>query len=1137
MTITTGYDGGPNATETITNSVGGNDTDSLTVFVSTPYPYLTSAGGYDAGATGGPVTTSIIPALNGTGFVEIQTPYAYQTFTTGYDAGFAVDNVTQSTLTRTVSASRQDNRTGTVFISTPYDFITVFSGTDEGENGTSTFTTSSSAVGTPPVGTVTFVTPYRYFRITQIYPGQGVITTPVTSTQLPNNDTTTGLIIVQTQPPLATITSGYPGTNTTTSTIVIPSGSQQGTIAVLTPYEYATSTVFFDNGPNGTLTQVQTSFPGPSESVGTIITSLPYPYVFQTTGYNAGAGGSATITQTIPPNSLTPTGTVLTSTPFVYQQSTTSYDGGPGSNSTIIQTIIPSGTESGQVITSIPIVYVFITTDYDDGPNGTATATTIAPSGTGGGTVINYIPDPYITQSTTYDGGPNAVATLTTTIPASAGASRTGTIAISTPAVYQTTTVGYDAGARQFQTITSVVSATSGQAPSVVISTPQPYITITSQFNLTEHTDIQRSTISAGPSGTGTVLIDPPNSYIIEYVTNDQGPAGSARITQTILPSGTASGTYIVTVPYRYVTETTGADLGNTATAAQTTTITPNSSRTIGTVLVQTPIAYITSTIGTDEGPGGSITASSTQPGASGSPPTYFVLTPYPYSTFTTSYDNGFAGTATVVTTISVTNSRFGSVITSTPGLYATRTTGYDAGPIGGSTITSEASAAQNADNKGTVYISTPYPYITQFSTTDVGPGGTPSPTASTIPATGIPTPTGTVISYIAANYITTTVAYGGSIIISAPITSTVPPNSANSQGTVQIQTQSSPVTSVTGYDAGPGGTAVITSTTVPPSTAPTVFISTPFPYVTSTSSNSAAFTSTARPSGGIQTGTVIIYTTATVVSSSSTFAPVPTFNCPTDGYFVAVQTNVPSFFSVNIATGQRTLIKSPLGDGTSINAIGCRFSLPFYIPSSPSRTFPLSLADNALDNTLYGVQNTSPAPRIIRIGADGTVVGARTLPVAPGAYNTGDVDENGEFWIAYQGKNWVHLRLSDQTIIDSGTATLSLSIFDWAYVPGGGNFLYAIAVDGSGQTFLYRFNRTSHTWAQVGAGYGAIYPANGVVGAVYASQDGFLYGSENTQGKTYKFTLDGNTSSFVIQGPTATSNDGAHCINNGAGV
>lgn len=180
-------------------------------------------------------------------------------------------------------------------------------------------------------------------------------------------------------------------------------------------------------------------------------------------------------------------------------------------------------------------------------------------------------------------------------------------------------------------------------------------------------------------------------------------------------------------------------------------------------------------------------------------------------------------------------------------------------------------------------------------------------------------------------------------------------------------------------------------------------------------------------------------------------------------------------------------------------------------------------------------MQNTSPAPRIIRIGADGTVVGARTLPVQAGAYNVGDVDETGTFWIAYQGKNWVQIRLTDQSIIASGTATFAYSVYDWAYVPGGGNFLYSIAVDSTGRTFLYRFDRTAKTWAQVGTGYGTLYPANGVVGAVYASQDGFLYGTENTQGRTYRFNLDGQTSNFIIQGPTASSNDGAHCINNGA--
>lgn len=107
--------------------------------------------------------------------------------------------------------------------------------------------------------------------------------------------------------------------------------------------------------------------------------------------------------------------------------------------------------------------------------------------------------------------------------------------------------------------------------------------------------------------------------------------------------------------------------------------------------------------------------------------------------------------------------------------------------------------------------------------------------------------------------------------------------------------------------------------------------------------------------------------------------------------------------------------------------------------------------------------------------------------------------------------------------------------MYDWTYVPGGGNNLYGISVDSVGGTFLNAFNRLSHIWSRVGTGYGTIYPGNGVVGAVYASQDGYLYGSENSGGKIYKFSMDGTTAVFISTGPTASSNDGAHCILNAA--
>jgi hypothetical protein len=226
----------------------------------------------------------------------------------------------------------------------------------------------------------------------------------------------------------------------------------------------------------------------------------------------------------------------------------------------------------------------------------------------------------------------------------------------------------------------------------------------------------------------------------------------------------------------------------------------------------------------------------------------------------------------------------------------------------------------------------------------------------------------------------------------------------------------------------------------------------------------------------------------------------------------VAIANNIPTLYSVDVATGQRTTIKSPLGDGTPINEIGY----------------------NSIDNKLYGVQASNP-PTIIQIGARGEIVAVQSLPVAAGAWNVGDVDENGHFWISYAGGSWTQVDLSTKTILASGTASIPLGIYDWAFVPGGGNFLYAIAVNSTGNTFLYRFNRVTKSWAQVGTGYGAIYPQNGVVGAAYASLDGFLYGSENSGGKIYRFSLDGRTAVLVATGPTASSNDGAHCIFNSA--
>jgi hypothetical protein len=123
------------------------------------------------------------------------------------------------------------------------------------------------------------------------------------------------------------------------------------------------------------------------------------------------------------------------------------------------------------------------------------------------------------------------------------------------------------------------------------------------------------------------------------------------------------------------------------------------------------------------------------------------------------------------------------------------------------------------------------------------------------------------------------------------------------------------------------------------------------------------------------------------------------------------------------VATGERTLVKAGLSS-FAINAIGY----------------------NAIDNKLYGVADTNP-PTIIQIGSNGAVVTVRTIPSSSGTYNVGDVDENGDFWISASGSSWLKVNLSSGTITAVGTASIPNPVYDWAYVPGGGNFLYGIGI------------------------------------------------------------------------------------------
>jgi hypothetical protein len=249
----------------------------------------------------------------------------------------------------------------------------------------------------------------------------------------------------------------------------------------------------------------------------------------------------------------------------------------------------------------------------------------------------------------------------------------------------------------------------------------------------------------------------------------------------------------------------------------------------------------------------------------------------------------------------------------------------------------------------------------------------------------------------------------------------------------------------------------------------------------------------------------------ATPAPQASTTSPSgPAFSCDVYGYLVQKT----SLYRVDITSGKTTLISATVGGGGWINGVGY----------------------NRFDNYLYGMYQDSTGTQLIRIGGDGssTLLAART---SDRNINMGDIDNQGRLWLSNNGAAWwtIDLMPGSSTygkIIMSGTATTTLKAADWAFVPGGGDFMYSVMYDSAGLTStLCRFSRTTYTWQTVKA-YGNIAGSN-VWGAAYANGDGSLYGSENSSGQIWQFPIAptvGNPK-FIATGPVSSWNDGARCL------
>ncbi len=280
------------------------------------------------------------------------------------------------------------------------------------------------------------------------------------------------------------------------------------------------------------------------------------------------------------------------------------------------------------------------------------------------------------------------------------------------------------------------------------------------------------------------------------------------------------------------------------------------------------------------------------------------------------------------------------------------------------------------------------------------------------------------------------------------------------------------------------------------------------------TMTTTAPYSGTAPLSGPT---TVTITQTGTMPGLVVVETPIPTFACNVSGYLIQHS----SLYGVDIASGDAFLIRNGVGDGHSINSMG------------------YNVADNYLyatsQNTTNGVPGTA---HLIRIAANGDSIIQQLLPSAV-AYNTGDVDEQSQFWASNGGQTWIKLDLNPSsgtygTIVDSGATVLTpFNIADWAYVPGNGDYLWGLASDTSLTfTFLVRFSRQTKSWTTL-TNFGSI-AGTQTWGAVYASADGYLYASENASGEIWRFPLPSSATQVVQQisnGPPSSSNDGARCI------
>jgi hypothetical protein len=229
----------------------------------------------------------------------------------------------------------------------------------------------------------------------------------------------------------------------------------------------------------------------------------------------------------------------------------------------------------------------------------------------------------------------------------------------------------------------------------------------------------------------------------------------------------------------------------------------------------------------------------------------------------------------------------------------------------------------------------------------------------------------------------------------------------------------------------------------------------------------------------------------------------------------------------VDITSGNQELVRNPVGDGDrNVNAIA-------YHPT---------------ENIIYGIiQTSSGVANLIQISANGDseILGEVPRSVGGSRYNlnVGEITDSLQFWFGAAGRIWFQMDLSEpgsptyQTVVASGTADPEARINDWVQVPGTDDeYLYSIGQDETtdpSESLLERWSTVDKTWETVSR-LGHLVGEDHW-GALYADNDGNMYGSENFDGSIYQFPIAGLIAGTqdpvrLAQGPLSSRNDGARC-------